>query len=116
MPTHHYSTSEQIIGTWIDGKPLYEKTYCYENSSGSSGGSSGATFDVWSIGSDKIIIDLQATFINLTTMKMYPIPYADSSFTNIYADSGTVKLKVRNDDWGSNYKLYITAKYTKTTD
>ena len=22
---HHYSTSEQVIGTWIDGKPLYEK-------------------------------------------------------------------------------------------
>ena len=23
---HHYSTDEHIIGTWIDGKPLYEKT------------------------------------------------------------------------------------------
>lgn len=25
VPTHHYSTTEQVIGTWIDGKPLYEK-------------------------------------------------------------------------------------------
>ena len=24
---HHYSTNEQVIGTWIDGKPLYEKTW-----------------------------------------------------------------------------------------
>ena len=24
---HHYSTTEQIVGTWIDGKPLYEKSY-----------------------------------------------------------------------------------------
>lgn len=24
-----YSTEERIIGTWIDGKPLYEKTYSY---------------------------------------------------------------------------------------
>ena len=24
--SHTYSTSEQVIGTWIDGKPLYEKT------------------------------------------------------------------------------------------
>lgn len=23
---HHYSTTEHVIGTWIDGKPLYEKT------------------------------------------------------------------------------------------
>lgn len=25
VPTVHYSTSEQVIGTWIDGKPLYER-------------------------------------------------------------------------------------------
>lgn len=25
VPNHHYSTDEQVIGTWIDGKPLYEK-------------------------------------------------------------------------------------------
>jgi hypothetical protein len=24
---HHYSTSEKVIGTWIDGKPIYEKTF-----------------------------------------------------------------------------------------
>lgn len=24
--SHNYSTNEQVIGTWIDGKPLYEKT------------------------------------------------------------------------------------------
>ena len=23
---HTYSTSEQIVGTWIDGKPIYQKT------------------------------------------------------------------------------------------
>ena len=27
VPTVHYSTDEQIIGTWIDGKPIYQKTY-----------------------------------------------------------------------------------------
>lgn len=25
--THHYSTNEQIVGTWIDGKPLYERVF-----------------------------------------------------------------------------------------
>ena len=24
---HDYSTTEQVVGTWIDGKPLYEKTF-----------------------------------------------------------------------------------------
>ena len=29
--THHYSTTEQVVGTWIDGKPLYEKTISFTN-------------------------------------------------------------------------------------
>lgn len=31
VPAHHYSTDEQIVGTWIDGKPLYEKTIKFNN-------------------------------------------------------------------------------------
>ena len=33
---HKYSTSERIIGEWIDGKPLYERTLIYQNASASS--------------------------------------------------------------------------------
>jgi len=29
VPNHHYSTDEHIVGTWIDGKPLYEKTCAF---------------------------------------------------------------------------------------
>lgn len=28
---YHYSTTEHVIGTWIDGKPIYEKTISYSN-------------------------------------------------------------------------------------
>lgn len=27
VPTVHYSTDEQVVGTWTDGKPLYQKTF-----------------------------------------------------------------------------------------
>lgn len=27
VPTVHYSTTEQVIGTWIDGKPIYQRTW-----------------------------------------------------------------------------------------
>ena len=27
VPAHHYSEDEQVVGTWIDGNTLYEKTY-----------------------------------------------------------------------------------------
>lgn len=28
---HNYSTEEQVVGKWIDGKPLYEKTFYFNN-------------------------------------------------------------------------------------
>lgn len=31
VPAHHYSTNEQIVGTWVDGKTLYEKTVIITN-------------------------------------------------------------------------------------
>lgn len=27
VPSVHYSTDEQVVGTWIDGSPVYQKTY-----------------------------------------------------------------------------------------
>lgn len=32
--THKYSTEEQIVGEWIDGKPIYEKVINFENAIG----------------------------------------------------------------------------------
>lgn len=36
VPAVHYSTDEQVIGTWIDGSTLYEKTYSISSLSSSS--------------------------------------------------------------------------------
>lgn len=33
VPAVHYSTDEHVIGTWIDGSTLYEKTYYLDNAS-----------------------------------------------------------------------------------
>jgi hypothetical protein len=33
--THTYSTTEQVVGTWIDGKPIYEKTISFTNQTSS---------------------------------------------------------------------------------
>lgn len=33
---HHYSTDEHVIGTWVDGKTLYEKTIKYVSDANSS--------------------------------------------------------------------------------
>lgn len=35
-PLHHYSTAEQIVGTWIDGKPIYERIIAKQDNMKSS--------------------------------------------------------------------------------
>ena len=30
---HNYSTTEQVVGTWVDGSPVYEKTFVVNNPS-----------------------------------------------------------------------------------
>ena len=40
IPTQHYSTNEQIVGTWVDGSTLYKKTLIYEKADVSSGSQS----------------------------------------------------------------------------
>jgi hypothetical protein len=34
---HTYSTTEHVVGTWIDGKPIYEKSYPITNTNISTG-------------------------------------------------------------------------------
>lgn len=35
---HLYSTSEQVVGFWLDGSPIYERTFILENSISAAGG------------------------------------------------------------------------------
>lgn len=39
QPLSKYSLDEQVVGTWIDGKPIYQKTYSTNISSIHAGGS-----------------------------------------------------------------------------
>lgn len=48
VPAVHYSTNEQIVGTWIDGSTVYEKTFVFDNQvevSSTSWTSTGITAD-----------------------------------------------------------------------
>lgn len=114
VPTVHYTTDEKVIGTWIDGKPLYRRTFYYDNQSGLSSG-------------DNKIIQLDSA-INVTKLdgflvapdnnKRWILPYSKGSSTTavIITDDHYINLYVNSDSWASTRKVYITIEYTKTTD
>ena len=110
-----YSTEEQVVGEWIDGKPLYQKTISFVT------GTIGASAVVinayiatglliknvegylnWSNGSDSGIVNLSC-FLSNTNKAVYSI------------NNGTLKIDVAGAHF-SNQTGYATIQYTKTTD
>ena len=119
---HNYSTEEQIVGTWIDGKPIYEFTYYNEtpviSSTYNNFVSTGATLN-----NIDNIININATVIRDYGGKLcYPIVYEDNNYKLIVRphdinNSGNYNIEYCAY-FGSNSikNLIITIQYTKTTD
>lgn len=107
---HHYSTTEQVVGTWIDGKPVYEKTVIVDNIPS-------ADWTGHSIGvNDADIIDVSG-YIESDNHVKWTINYYYNTNTmfNIYISSNSFVCYWKYSS--STYsKAVLTFKYTKTTD
>lgn len=114
-----YSTNEQKIGTWINGKPLYRKVVTYFHNA-----EIGAEGEVTNISIPHNISNLEQCFkVNCTVSGGFIVPLISSNNgTAITAGAGITKidnininLRIVNDRW-SNRTWYIILEYTKTTD
>lgn len=113
MPTVHYSTNEQVIGTWIDNKPLYQKTLKGNSDPNNT-----------SIRVDVSALDLE------TICNAYLVANSSTSSTQDYYYDNSDHLRWYYDDkvnkyltieYGGNYPIRpfewcLTLQYTKTTD
>lgn len=105
-----YSTSEQVVGTWIDGKPLYR--IVYTNGPLTSGEvSMGAT--------PGNVVMIQGWIMSTSG---YVMPYgnfstSDSGHTSrVFSDGQYIKVQQGTSWQGSNYSAIVVVHYTKTTD
>ena len=117
-----YSTSEQVVGEWIDGKPIYQKTIdC-------GGLPNKSTKDV-SIGVTdlKFIIEVScvAKSTSISGGRLLPIPFARTDTCSqqimiMFTDTSTTTPKIHISTSGYDYsgytESYCTILYTKTTD
>lgn len=109
-----YSTEEQVIGTWIDGKPLYQKTFIGTVSSD-------GTFPAIEIAGVQTWVN-GAGWIVRNDKYQYPIPafYYPQDFVGFVIDTDGADI-LFNYGTGiehviKNAPLHITFRYTKTTD
>lgn len=109
------TTNEKKVGTWIDGKPLYKKTFVWEKT-GYTGGSAITDYiDILSLGVDTVFIDGSSSFI-IDYVKNSVVMPTTAGVVNVSYEYKTYILDNKIYVSGYNSKRCITIKYTKTTD
>lgn len=113
LPKHNYSTSEQVVGKWIDGKPLYEKTFQFSPSSTSY------TVNIGALNID-FVVKCVGTVKN-TAGNFAPLPYYTGSgdFAVAYVAKDVIPHKLKISYAGTHNQSVpwtVILQYTKTTD
>lgn len=111
--TINYSVSEHIVGTWIDGSPVFEKTFNF-------GALPNATTKTMAhdISNLDYVISAGGFSVNTGTGNRFPVPFVNDS--NV---SSQIVLMINNTDitirTGVNRSdhdvCYITVRYTKSS-
>ena len=111
-----YSTEEQVIGKWIDGKPLYRKVI---NAKPTISNSSYQTISIKHNISDlKNVYKCNAFLHNTGNTQTYILPVETSATQAIgisEINSTNIIMYSKNDTW-SGWIAEIILEYTKTTD
>ena len=103
---HEYSTEEKVVGTWIDGKPIYERVIYVNN---------------FIIGNNEITLENLDTIINYSgsliisgDKRVFPFIQNNTSSKVIINDYNNTRIVI-NSAFNCN-NIYIIIQYTKTTD
>jgi hypothetical protein len=113
-----YSTEEQVVGTWIDGKPIYRKVYNFTTAAGSSV----ATVRVPSgIPNIEHVISMNGYIDVVSGTETYQMPiqwvHSQGIFAGVYYQYSTASFFVSTTRSTENDKpAVLIVEYTKTTD
>ena len=110
-----YSTEEKIVGTWIDGKPVYQKTV----NCGALPNKTTKQIIHGISGIDKVI-KLNGFAWRGSNSTMITLPYINNQLTSdtrVMAQTTSNNILIgTSQDMSSFTESYITLQYTKTTD
>lgn len=106
---HHYSTNETVTGTWIDGKPLYQKTFV-QQLSGTTG-----TIDISALNVSEAFIAGGFYDIGVTNLELNEwVTQNDNTYAHV--NKGLSPQVIDMKCTWANAKATIILQYTKTTD
>ena len=107
---HTYSTSEQIVGEWIDGSTIYEQTIYVDSFPNNTSKNLTTPANI-----DLLIDSFGFMKSTLQTGYFRTLPFAAGGTNDVRIDlnGGTLRV-VTFSDW-SSYEGYLTIRYTKST-
>lgn len=115
---HNYSTTEQVVGTWIDGKTLYEKTFTYPGPySGNAAHDLALLSNINFIGFEMFMaLAHDSTYGNDVYI---PIPCANAAqqyMVAVWVADDSSKMTLATYGGYSLSNVVAVVRYTKTTD
>lgn len=111
--TNIYSTEEQMIGTWVNGKPLYRKTIVLENGTGTTNMTDYMliNYDIQNV--EEIFI-VSPSYYSLREFT-YPFNFYDGNQYTVQVCPTYLRITTQYEAIAKS-KMVITIEYTKTTD
>ncbi len=113
--SNNYSTEEKVVGKWIDGKPVYQKTLYFTDL---YGGEHKYTNPIQNV--DKIWYNSDASFIYDTSENAYwklgSSNGNDYGFRPVWSSDSQLSLWINSVLANRSSYMYLTVLYTKTTD
>lgn len=110
-----YSEEEILIGTWIDGKPLYRKVILSETTDVTNTANVIKNVSELNI---ETVVSLRGLFVDSATLSQLPIgSMIGNSFVSVYYQTAKKNIVERHQNESyNNAELRIIIEYTKTTD
>jgi len=105
-----YSTTEKIVGTWINGKSLYQKVIDF----GAMPNNSTKSVSLGASGVD-LVVSLRGIMYKTGYSIMIPDISDSPTFVRLFYDKNNNQIKISNNLDQSDYSAYITVQYTKTS-
>ena len=107
-----YSYEEQLVGYWVDGKPLYQKTLYGSIATYKDGNSTNVRIPF-----PHTVVDICGGLTSGATnvVNFVPIGYVGGS-SYVYAYHAETTLMLQTNMYDAYPYYILTVKYTKTTD
>jgi len=104
---HNYSTTEHVIGTWIDGKPLYEKTFVANFT--------GATSIELENSGIEYAQQIASSYVSSNVLDT-PFFLYQNTYVFCYIDVRDNGRMLLYNNYNGSIQWTVTVQYTKTTD